>query len=224
MLLRRRQEELSLFILGMMLADVEHHRQTQRNLLNHKLFKRIATISRTVIRWLLFTFGLYLLSWPPNLGYRSPAYNLLGRIDQHHNHWHNVGAWLTLYSVLRIDVLQRFLSMNWVLYLGRISFALYCVHYIINLVFGQMLLDLAWSSMGKDTKIRYQLGFFIGFALTTPLIILASHLFYVTVDRTSIRLSRFIHNRITSEYIIQVSSILLNSQLDPSVYHVRIVV
>jgi len=196
---RRRQEELSLFLSGMMLADLEHRRQTQRDCLDHGRLRRIATISATVIRWLMLIFGLYLLSWPPNLGYKSPAYKLLGRIDKHHNHWHNFGACLALYAVVRIESLKRFLSTKGFLYLGRISFAVYCVHYIVNLVFGRMLLDLMWSLSGKDTEMRYQFGFFLGFALTTPLVILASHMFYIAVDTTSIRFSKFIHHRLTCE-------------------------
>lgn len=199
MLLRRRQEELMLFLFGMMLADLEHRGQTQRNFMNHERLRRIATISAIAMRWLMLTFGLYLLSWPPNLGYKSPAYRLLGHIDKHHNHWHNVGACLTLSAVLRIESLKRCLSTKWVFYLGRISFALYCVHYIVNLVFGRMLLDFTWSLVGKDTETRYQLGFFIGFALTTPLVILASHMFYIAVDITSIRFSKLIHHMLTCE-------------------------
>ena len=151
------------------------------------------------MRWLMFVFSLFLLSWPPNLGYKSPAYRLLGYIDRKHNHWHNVGACLNLYTVLRIKSLKRLLSTKAVLYLGRISFALYCVHYIANLVFGRMLLDLAWSLIGKNTEMRYQLGFFIGLAFTTPLVILASHIFCIAVDETSIRFSKFIHHRLTRE-------------------------
>jgi peptidoglycan/LPS O-acetylase OafA/YrhL len=197
MLLRRRQEELSLFIFGMLLADLERRPQTLRNPLKHEHFRRIAAMSAIVLRWLIFIFGLYLLSWPPNLGYKSPAYKLLAHLDRKHNHWHNVGACLTLYAVLRIDSLKRFLSTKVVLYLGRISFALYCVHYLVNLVFGRLLLDLTWSLTGKDTVTRYQLGFLFGFALTTPLVILASHVFYIGVDITSIRLSKFIQQKLS---------------------------
>lgn len=192
MLLRREQEELSLFLAGMGLAALEIQR------LNTKQQSKIIwKTTECVLGWLSLGFGLYLLSWPLNNGYLTPFFHLLGMLDRHHNHWHNVGAVLLLYAVLRIRVAQKFLSLTPILYLGKISYALYCVHYLMVLAVGSRLLALFWALTGTETWIQEQGGFCMAFCLTTVAIIMFSEVFYRVVDLSAIQLARTVERAIS---------------------------
>lgn len=192
MLLRREQEELSLFLAGMALADVEVQRLDWK--------QQTATFWRTtecLTSWLSLGFALYLLSWPLNQGYRSPAFHLLGTIDRHHNHWHNIGAILLLWAILRIRITQKFLSLGPILYLGKISYALYCVHYLVVLAVGGRLLAFFWALTGTETWIQKEGGFCMALCVTTAAIIMISDVFYRVVDLNAVQLARKVERLLT---------------------------
>lgn len=192
MLLKSEQEELSLFLAGMGLAQMEIWRAEGKPQKRNCWFKL-----EQVFAWLRLIMGLYLLSWPPNKGFLSPPFRLLGTIDKQHNHWHNLGATMLLSAVLRVRLAQRFLSLRSILYLGKISYALYCVHYLIVLVVGSRLLAFFWAWTGKESWVQEQGGFMLAFGLTTCAVIMVSDVFYRTVDSAAIRLARKVEDLVT---------------------------
>ncbi|KAF6829896.1 acyltransferase [Colletotrichum musicola] len=192
MALRREQEELSLFLAGMGLAQMKTSREEGKPSKRNHWAKL-----EQVFAWFALVMGLYLLSWPPNKGYLSPPFRLLGTIDRQHNHWHNLGATMLLSAVLKIRLAQRFLSLRPILYLGKISYALYCVHYLIALAAGSRLLAFFWAWTGKEGWLQEQGGFLLAFGLTTCAVITASDVFHRTVDSAAISLARKVEDLAT---------------------------
>lgn len=102
--------------------------------------KRISGRTKTIIHHISFIAGWYLLSGPGHFG--RPEYLLeawgwgfLGRLipanymtDEYWRFWDNIGAPLLLYSVLRIQWLQKFFMTKPLKYLGRVSLSLYLIH------------------------------------------------------------------------------------------------
>jgi len=139
-------------------------------------------------------FSLYLLSWPLNKGYLTPCFRWLSMLDKQHNHWHNFGAVMLLCTVLRIHLVQRALGSRPAVYLGKVSYALYCTHYLIILVVGRRLLALCWQWTGRGSWVAEQGGFLLGFMLTTLVVMMASEVFQRVVDFGAIRIAAAVEN------------------------------
>jgi peptidoglycan/LPS O-acetylase OafA/YrhL len=106
-----------------------------------------------------------------------------------------VGAILLVWAVSRSVSLKRMFSTPFAKYLGKISFALYCVHQPLISWFGYRNILFWWSVTGNETLFSYELGFAIAFSIQTVITVWAADLFCRMVDEPSVRLARWLEGR-----------------------------
>lgn len=145
--------------LGFVLCDFFN---TQEKLV--RLYRRFQLLPLAV-----FLLGFYLISYPaigtdlPGTiyGFLPAAYTVI---------YHIAGAFLLTAGVLGCDRLKRFFSGKVFLYLGKISYSLYLLHFPVTAVFS------CWFFLTLQESMGYGLTVGIDFVLTTLLVLLLSDL------------------------------------------------
>ncbi|KAL9110544.1 MAG: hypothetical protein Q9227_004902 [Pyrenula ochraceoflavens] len=115
------------------------------------IFTRFKHQAQSIARNTAFFIGFYLLSQPahdghPEYSLDTPGWHYLTNLtpksydkDQYYRYWHAWGAWLMVYSCLRISWLQGLLNTRPLRYLGKVSFMLYLVHLPLISIVGTRL-------------------------------------------------------------------------------------
>lgn len=157
------------FVLGAICADVSARRRLQ--------------VSRWW--WIVLLLGLYFGSYP----YRLPEESIwlpvtLTLKGSAFIVSHIVGGALCILAVPMLPPIKRFFETGIAAFLGRISYSLYLVHFIL------------WGSVGTaftqylQERQPYPAAALESFAMTIPIIAVVATLFTVIVDEPSVRLAR----------------------------------
>lgn len=163
----------------------------------------------TILLSAVLILGLYLASYPTVKAHTTniyiPLYHLLPSsfdADYKSRVWTSVGAAISLSAVSFLPWIQtRVLGCAAVRYLGRVSYALYLTHYLLNLVLGRPLLRLMWSisgaGVGGDEEggwgwgwVRYEGAWLAATMVYLPVVIWVADVFWRVVDVPSVRLAR----------------------------------
>lgn len=163
--------------------------------------KIIASISRRRLWITTFIIGLYIGS-TPNIGYKwTPGYRWLWRLTpktypEPHRFPQTIGAALIVFSINHCPDIQKLFTNPLSQYLGKISFAFYIVHGPILHSLGYSIMPSIWAMTGKTTDFQYCLGFLIGWCICLPLSIWAGDVFWRAVDIPSVKLARWVEDRV----------------------------
>jgi peptidoglycan/LPS O-acetylase OafA/YrhL len=145
--------------------------------------------------FLLFFFGLFLASYPPHGAAKAlfwGPFHWLAKIlvtdnsDADLYFYQTIASTLLVYVANRSPSLQKVFTTPLAIYLGKISFALYCVHQALINWFGYRTILLMWSYTGRDTLFRYEAGIVLTFIFQTILSIWAADVFWRFVDAPSV--------------------------------------
>jgi peptidoglycan/LPS O-acetylase OafA/YrhL len=104
-------------------------------------------------------------------------------------YYYTWGAFLVLLAVLNSQRIQSLLSIRPFVFLGRISFPLYAVHWIILGSFSSFLFTQLVNF------VSYPLAFLITLAISLPLILAAADLIQRFVDQPGTKASRWLYQR-----------------------------
>lgn len=111
-----------------------------------------------VLNWCLFAAGLYFMAYPSaGFGYEGTIWAILPFVFV--NYYHILGVLCFLFSVLNLEPIQRFFSMKGFQYLGRISYSLYLIHFLVIATFG------AWFFLTFQGVLGYNLTGFLNLIL-----------------------------------------------------------
>jgi len=145
-------------------------------------------------------FGLYLASYPTQKAHTTnvyiPLYHFLPAsldYDYKSRVWTSLGAAISLAAVSFLPWIQtRVLESRAVQYLGRISYALYLTHYLLNIVLGRPLVRLMWAISGADSAgwARYEGAWLVATLVYLPVVVWVADVFWRVVDVRSVRLAR----------------------------------
>jgi peptidoglycan/LPS O-acetylase OafA/YrhL len=101
--------------------------------------------------------------------------------------WLNaIGAWIALVLVITSPSAQKILSLRPLVFLGRISYSTYLVHFLVLLVATPNILRYLETSGMESEEWAYG----ITFALSTAIVIFTSYLFHEAVEQPTILFSR----------------------------------
>lgn len=75
--------------------------------------------------------GLFIVSFPEKMAEESPAYSCLFAVNSQFYFWAVIGAILVVWSVDNSSLAATILNSRLLQYLGRISYSLYIVHYLL---------------------------------------------------------------------------------------------
>ncbi|KXJ88843.1 acyltransferase family-domain-containing protein [Microdochium bolleyi] len=205
----RRQWDVSLFMAGIMLADVNltaHHRGGTAAIAGsggtqayrpsgptRRLLKKISLVT-------LLLFGLYLASYPTQKAHATNVYIWLSRIgpaedtDFRSRVYTSVGAALSVTAISFLPACQRALERPLARYMGRISYALYLTHPLLNILVGRPLARMMWGVLGatRDDEdwVAYEGAWLLATALYLPVVVWVADVFWRVVDLRAVEFAK----------------------------------
>lgn len=122
-----------------------------------------------LLNWCLFAAGLYFMAYPSaGFGYEGTIWAVLPFVFV--NYYHIFGVLCFVFSVLNLEPVQRFFSMRGFQYLGRISYSLYLIHFLVIATFG------AWFFLTFQGILGYNLTGFLNLILISMITVGLSEL------------------------------------------------
>ena len=98
--------------------------------------------SSKVLNWVFFAVGLYFMCYPSaGFGYEGTIWGILPFVFV--NYYHLFGVLLFVFSVLNLEPVQQFFSLGVFQYLGRISYSLYLIHFLVIATLGSWFFLMA---------------------------------------------------------------------------------
>ena len=203
---------MACFIAGLVLSFVDVY-ALDTSLLFHRFTQR----AQSTIWHVAILAGLYLLSQPAHAGHPAysldtPGWHTLTLLtpsaydkDQYYRYWHSWGAWLLVYSTLRIQWLQTFLNTRPLRYLGKVSFMLYLIHLpILAILGGRVARIFGNAPQDPSEKAWYDnllyipdfgpsgpsSRFIASVAVLLPVCLALSHLGTKVLDEPSVRIGK----------------------------------
>lgn len=170
------------FVIGMLLSDLTADRHSV-----------IGRSDRTkLIRSGLLVAGLFLGSYPSGRDAAGTMYGFLVTpfLDDPAVTYHILGASLVILVLLHSQRMQKTFSRRSLLFLGKISFSLYLLHFIILGSFTSYLFLVLQPLMS------YAAAFSITFILSSILTFTLSYVAYLYVDMKSVRFAHLAYERV----------------------------
>jgi peptidoglycan/LPS O-acetylase OafA/YrhL len=173
------------FIIGMTFADMFNSKTSG--------FK---TGNKAILSVILFS-GLFLGAYPVGTVTNDSLYGFLnnGLFQTPKLTYHIMGAGMIMYVLLNSQWLQKVFSSPVPVFLGKISYSLYLIHFLVISSF-TCALFLALHSI-----LPYITAVLISCALSMLLIIPLSYLFYRYIDLAGVRLSKVFYNWVVNLFI-----------------------
>lgn len=163
------------------------------NIHNKETAKYVAIISH--IFWsLVFSFGLFIGSWPCNNASTTPGFATLDLHTPRHYHseelrgyfWYSIAAVMIMMSFENLPILQRPFTTPLARYLGDISFAFYIIHWTVLWTIGRMITNETMALFGKYW------GFAIGALIVMPMTICIADVYWRMFDIGSVTFSKWL--------------------------------
>jgi peptidoglycan/LPS O-acetylase OafA/YrhL len=173
-------------VLGMMLCDMNTRGKRNGMLLDNK-----------IVMFLLFAMGIFLASFKSDkiFFYKALGTNIItdlyGSVSVYL--YLNAGAFILICAISHSQFLKSFFSHRILLFLGRISFMIYLLHFIVLCSLSSFLYCFFYSR-GASRFICFS----VTAALSFPVIIMVSYVSYLFVEKRSMRLSNKIASTIVS--------------------------
>lgn len=122
-----------------------------------------------MLNWILLAAGLYFMCYPSaGFGYEGTIWGILPFVFV--NYYHIFGVLLFVFAVLNLEPVQRFFSLGVFQYLGRISYSLYLIHFLVIATFG------AWFFLKFQGVLGYNLASFLNLVLISAITVGLSEL------------------------------------------------
>lgn len=169
------------FILGLLLSDLYLNKKINIFSIFDNIFVRLVT----------GIGGIFLGSYP-YLDTSNTIYKYLKiNIDGYDSLmiYHICGAFLLMIFVLSSPYAKKVLSGKLFLFLGKISFSLYLLHFTLLCSFSSYIF------VNLIRMFSYDLSVLLTFLISTPLMILCSYFMYKYIDNSSIRISKKFYNK-----------------------------
>ncbi len=130
------------------------------------------------LNWCLLVVGLYFMSYPSSgFGYKGTIWGILPKVLV--NYYHIFGVLCFVTAVLNLEPIQRFFSMRGFLYIGRISYSLYLIHFPVTATFG------AWFLLRFHDRLGYNLTSLLNLILIGGITVFLSELSFRYVEPLS---------------------------------------
>ena len=121
------------------------------------------------LNWGLLVTGLYFMAYPyAGFGYEGTIWGILPFVFV--NYYHVFGVLCFVFAVLNLEAPQKLFSLGVFRYLGRISYSLYLVHFLVIATFG------AWFLLRMEGILGYNLAAFLDLLLIFGITVALSEL------------------------------------------------
>jgi len=154
--------------------------------------------------WCGFAIGLWLGSYPGVYAQTSPGFRFISTWipptwTWRTYWWTSFSALLNVFCISQLAVLRSLLSKPLCLYVGRISFSIYVIHwFLMELVGNLSLYFFTWATgnLDRHNKVLYAVGFTFSLSLVYTVVICCAHIFWTVVDVPSSRFSVWLVQRL----------------------------
>ncbi|HOW15171.1 acyltransferase [Methanosarcina sp.] len=173
------------FVIGMLFADLFSSKT------------RVFKTDNKIILFVILISGLFLGSYPVSPLTGDSLYGFLnnGFFEAPKVTYHVIGAGMVMYVLLNSRDLQRVFSSPVPVFLGKISYSLYLVHFLVISSFTCALF------LYLCPVLSYEPAFLVSIVLSLLLIMPLSYLFYKYVDMAGIKLSKTFYSRLSRPVI-----------------------
>jgi peptidoglycan/LPS O-acetylase OafA/YrhL len=154
-------------------------------------------LDNKIVMLLLFAMGIFLASFKSDKIFFYKAFgtniitDLYGSVSVYF--YLNAGAFILICAISHSQFMKTFFSHRILLFLGRISFMIYLLHFIVLCSLSSFLYCFFYSR-GASRLICFSATA----ALSFPVIIMLSYVSYLFVEKRSMRLSNIIASTIVS--------------------------
>jgi peptidoglycan/LPS O-acetylase OafA/YrhL len=190
------------FMIGMGLADTFSNKTS--------VFK----ISNKIILFIILLSGLFLGSYPVGTVTKDSLYGFLnnGLFQTPKLTYHILGAGMIIYVLLNSRWLQNVFSSPVPVFLGKISYSLYLIHFLVISSFTCTLF------LALHPILPYWIAAFISCFLSVLLIIPLSYLFYKYVDMMGVEISKIFYNQAVDPFISGVVGHIKQKYLSSAIF------
>ncbi|NLN43797.1 MAG: acyltransferase, partial [Methanosarcina sp.] len=170
------------FIIGMGLADT----------LNSKI--SIFKTGNKIVLGIILISGLFIGSYPVGTVTNDSLYSFLnnGIFQTPKLTYHILGAGMILYVLLNSQWLQNIFSSQLLIFLGKISYSLYLIHFLVISSFTCALFLFLYQ------VFPYVVAILISCIVSVLLLIPLSYLFYRYIDIAGVQLSKRFYNQLVN--------------------------
>lgn len=166
--------DMALFLYGSMLTNTSAF-QTEMSAKTRTILQDLSFV-------LLLCLGLHLASAPELGSSSTPGFVWLSTIASNPRVWQSIGGALIVTAVANMRALRRIFSCSFLLYLGRISYALYVVHIPLLVTMGWRLVPAMWRLTGRESWMGYFVGIGASLVIVVALLVWAADLYCRFVD------------------------------------------
>jgi len=173
------------FVIGMLFADLFSSKT------------RVFKTDNKIILFVILISGLFLGSYPVSPLTGDSLYGFLnnGFFEAPKVTYHVIGAGMVMYVLLNSRDLQRVFSSPVPVFLGKISYSLYLVHFLVISSFTCALFLYLYPVLSYGPAVL------VSIVLSLLLIMPLSYLFYKYVDMAGIKLSKTFYSRLSRPVI-----------------------
>lgn len=173
-----------------------------------RLFNRPIRLSKwftTVPAVFCVVFGILFCSWPEDMPAGAEPYSSLWELtptnwrpDAGHGSpepvggwvwwWGTIGAFMLLWGLEQLPVLQKVLSVSFLKYLGEISYAYYLLQGLGHTHVGNPLFEVLQDKYGWSKTSAFIAGYIVGNVFN----VIASDYFWRVIDESCVRFARHV--------------------------------
>ncbi|KAG6003795.1 hypothetical protein E4U43_000864 [Claviceps pusilla] len=198
--------DMSIFLGATMLSDIDvwNSSDALSVIIDYTIGRRTSKQQTSrrghaLIRWLVFVFALYLLSYPDVGAEYTPGFILLSRLVPRYYSplarwmfYDSIGALLLIPCIVHSDCLRDLLESRVAQYLGKMSFSIYLVH-------GPLLHGLGfWIMPRLFERFGWTGGFLVGWVVLFTITMYLAHWWYKKVDVWSMTVGRRIERKLAN--------------------------
>lgn len=192
------------FIIGMVLADTFSSKTP--------LFK---TGNKTILSIILI-LGLFLGSYPLSPVTTDSLYGFLNNslFKTPEVTYHIIGSGMTIFVLLNSRLLQNFYSSPVPVFLGKISYSLYLIHFLVISSFTCALFLVLYPALPYGTAAL--ISCFLSLFLIIPL----SYLFYRYIDTAGVEFSKLFYNWLVNSCSLSGAGHLKKEHLSSAIFSI----
>ncbi len=144
----------------------------------------------------MFFVALFLGSQPEYQPWQTPGYITLFRIVWFKNFWYQFGSALLVFTISNSLDLQKLFTNPLAQYLGKLSYALYLVHYVVVHVVGFAAIQAFRGLLGAENSLlRYEVAFILGLMVAAMIAICAADIVWRAVDVPCVKFGKWLEEK-----------------------------
>ncbi|PVH87096.1 hypothetical protein DL98DRAFT_406149 [Cadophora sp. DSE1049] len=203
--------DMACFMFGLIIAEIHIYSQEKANLEEDEHKKSIRDTSdlpawqtgedRGLVKfglWAIFVVGLYLGSVPTEGTCETPGYQTLCKLTRSFPEpWRYIalpGSFLVIFSIVFLPTLQKPLASPLARYMGRLGYAVYLVHELVNMTLGGRIREFGWAVFGKEGA-GYHVGFVVGLCIFVALCVWLADMFMRAVDIPAVHFAKWLEGQ-----------------------------